>query len=204
MMDSDEPLSHMIDVSFAVGGPCVPRAHRRALSAALLQALPSLGDMPGFAVHPLKLSSAGEQTPLLSRRTRLTLRVPRERSAEVNQLVGRTLQVGDDCLTLGSAQARELVAHSTVFSHLVDNGEHDELAFLAAVDAALKSLDVKGRAICGRHQALDGEQLQGYSLMVDGLTPAAALRVMESGLGQHHRLGCGVFVPHRSAVAVGT
>ena len=46
--------------------------------------------------------------------------------------------------------------------------------------------------------------LQGYSLMVDGLTPADSLRLLEQGLGQHRRLGCGVFVAHQSTAAVGT
>jgi hypothetical protein len=39
--------------------------------------------------------------------------------------------------------------------------------------------------------------------MLDGLTVEDSLRVLESGLGAHRRLGCGVFVAHRSAVAVG-
>jgi hypothetical protein len=45
--------------------------------------------------------------------------------------------------------------------------------------------------------------LRGYSLMLDGLTPAGALRMLEAGIGRHRRWGCGVFVPHKSAVAVG-
>jgi hypothetical protein len=40
--------------------------------------------------------------------------------------------------------------------------------------------------------------------MLDGLSRSAALRVLEAGLGRHRRLGCGLFVPHRSAAAVGT
>jgi len=39
--------------------------------------------------------------------------------------------------------------------------------------------------------------------MVDQLSAAQALRLMEHGLGAHRRLGCGLFVPHRSAAAVG-
>jgi hypothetical protein len=49
----------------------------------------------------------------------------------------------------------------------------------------------------------DGAPVTGYSLMLDGLSPAASLRVLESGLGRHRRLGCGVFVPHKSSAAVG-
>jgi hypothetical protein len=46
--------------------------------------------------------------------------------------------------------------------------------------------------------------LQGFSLMLDGLSAAHALRLLETGMGPHRLLGCGVFVPHKSAAAVGT
>ncbi|MDH4050984.1 MAG: hypothetical protein OEU93_05350, partial [Rubrivivax sp.] len=82
----------------------------------------------------------------------------------------------------------------------------DELAFLAAVDAELDRLGATCRPVCGRRQTLRGEAgpLTGFSLMLDGLTPAHALRILEAGLGAHGRLGCGLFVPHRSAAAVGS
>jgi hypothetical protein len=44
----------------------------------------------------------------------------------------------------------------------------------------------------------------GFSLMLDALSPDHSLRMLEAGLGRHRRLGCGLFVPHRSAAAVGT
>jgi hypothetical protein len=39
--------------------------------------------------------------------------------------------------------------------------------------------------------------------MLHGLATAASLRVLEAGVGRHRRLGCGLFVPHKSAAAVG-
>ena len=68
----------------------------------------------------------------------------------------------------------------------------------------LSALGVSGRPICGRLQVVEAGELQGYGLMLDGLSPAAALRVLEAGVGRHRRWGCGIFVPHKSAVAVGT
>ncbi len=59
--------------------------------------------------------------------------------------------------------------------------------------------------VCGREQQLRGPQqaLHGYSLMLHGLREASALRILERGLGAHRLMGCGVFVPHKSAAAVG-
>ena len=63
-----------------------------------------------------------------------------------------------------------------------------------------------GRRACGRLQHLDdgAEVLPGYSLMLDGLSTEHALRMLESGLGPHRLWGCGLFVPHKSAAAVGS
>jgi hypothetical protein len=40
--------------------------------------------------------------------------------------------------------------------------------------------------------------------MLDGLVADQSLIVLEAGLGAHRRLGCGLFVGHKSAAAVGT
>jgi len=53
-------------------------------------------------------------------------------------------------------------------------------------------------------QRLEPGGLRGYSLMLDGLSAADSLRLQETGIGRHRRLGCGVFVPHKSAAAVGS
>jgi CRISPR-associated protein Cas6 len=91
-----------------------------------------------------------------------------------------------------------------LYAHFVAAGDGDELAFLDAVAAELSALGVACRSICGRRQVVEGGALQGYSLMLDGLNAAGALRVLEAGIGRHRRWGCGIFVPHKSAVAVGT
>lgn len=202
-MSSDEPRASMVDVAFAVECESLSQEHRRALAAALEQALPWLATLPDAAVHRLNLSASASKQPLLSRRTRLTLRVPRARAQEAMALAGRSLQVGDSLLSLGAAHQRELLAHSTLYAHFVAAEDADEASFMRAAEAELAALGVPCRCICGRHQTSESDALQGFSLMLDGLSPQASLRVQESGLGLHRRLGCGVFVPHKSAVAVG-
>lgn len=193
----------MIDIAFAIECEGLSREHRRALAAALETALPWLATLPVAAIHRLNLASGDSRQALLSRHTRLTLRVPRQRAADVLALGGSTLSVGGQALRLGPAQPRELLPHGTLYAHLVAADDADEAAFLRAADAELAALGVRCRLICGRHQVVESGVLQGFSLMLDGLSPTAALRVLEAGLGRHRRLGCGVFVPHRSAAAVG-
>lgn len=201
--DIDSALSTMVDVSFATAGGSLPSAHRRLLADALERALPWLAGLPDAGVHRLQVAADDGAQALLSRRTRLTLRVPRERADALKVLVCSWLPVGPSTIELGAVRLRELVPHGALYAHLVAADDADELAFLAGVEAELKSLGVRGRPICGRHRVLEAGALQGFGLMLDGLSQAAALRLLEAGIGRHRRLGCGVFVPHKSSVAVG-
>lgn len=195
----------MVDVAFALHGRALPRDHRWTLAHSLAEALPALADDPRAAVHPVKLVHGSGEPALLSARSRLVLRVARELSDEVRAQAGRTLEVGGCELRLGEAQVRELLPHTTLYAHFVDAGEDDEMGFLAAMSAELARLEVRCPVVCGREQHLRGPQqaLHGYSLMLHGLREASALRILESGLGAHRLMGCGVFVPHKSAAAVG-
>ncbi len=204
MRDVDAVPTCMIDVAFALEGDALPREHRGLLAAALVVALPWLAEVPGAGVHRLNVSAGGGPQALLSGRTRLTLRVPRERAADAMTLSGRELLLGESRLRVGAAHVRELLPYSALYAHLVATDDVDEVAFVEAVHTELKALEVACRAICGRHQVTEAGAIQGYSLMLDGLNAAHSLRVLEAGLGPHRRLGCGLFVPHKSSVAVGT
>ena len=200
---SDEPAALMVDIAFAVAGTALPRDHRRELAAAIGRVWPAWPGLEGAGVHRLNVSAGGGPLALLSKRTRLTLRVPRERAAEAAALEGAELQLGPCTLHIGAPQPRELRPYGTLYAHLVAADDADEGVFLQAVAAELSALGVAGRPICGRRQVVEAGELQGYSLMLDGLSPAAALRVLEAGVGRHRHWGCGIFVPHKSAVAVG-
>jgi len=191
----DEARSTMIDVAFALAGDVLPREHRRALADALAPRLPWLADTPGAGVHRINVSAGAGRQALLSRRSRLTLRVPRERCAALAVLSGAEFDLGG-----------ELLPHGALYAHVVAAGSDDELDFLATVDTELARIGVAGRRVCGRLQQLDdgAALLPGYSLMLDGLSTEHALRLLEFGLGPHRLWGCGLFVPHKSAAAVGS
>lgn len=194
-----------VDVAFPLQGHDLPSDHRLALARAIAEVLPWLADDPQAAVHPVKLVHGSGEPALLSARSRLVLRVARERADDLSVLAGSTLNVGGSELMLGEPQLRELLPHTTLYAHFVDAGDADEAGFLDAVGAELQQMDVSCHRVCGREQAWSGPQqpLHGFSLMLHGLRATAALRVLEHGLGAHRLLGCGVFVPHKSAAAVG-
>jgi len=131
--------------------------------------------------------------------------VLRHRVEALSALDGGTLDIGGARLGLaGPVVVRELLPYRTLYAHVVESADADELAFLRGVEAELDSLGVACRSICGRLQQFAGGASRGFGLMLDGLDAADALRVLEHGLGAHRLWGCGLFVPHRSAAAVGS
>lgn len=195
----------MVDVVYALHGQALPRDHRTALAAALERLVPWLADPAQAGTHRVNAVAGIGPTALLSRRSRLALRVRRERVAELAPLAGAALDVGGFALRLGAdALVRELLPYGTLYAYLVASRDDDELGFLANVEQELEALGVPCRTICGRRQVIDcdGVPLTGFSLMLDGLTTTGSLRVLETGLGRHRRLGCGIFVPHKSGAAV--
>jgi len=207
-MDADElaVVASLVDLAFPARGRVLPRDHRALLGGALAARLPWLGVTPGTGLHHLNVAATEGPQVLLSARTRLTLRVPREDAEAVAAaLAGQTLDVGGQPLTLGAPQQRELLAHRTLYAHFVAAPSADEPAFLAMVNEELRALGVACRPVVGRRQEVAGDagSLTGFSLMLDGLSQADALRVLLQGLGAHRRMGCGLFVPHKSAAAVG-
>lgn len=194
-----------VDVVYPIHGERLPRDHRQALAEALECVLPGVTAWPGLGVHRVNVVAGTGSSALLSQRARLTLRVRREQLAAMAPLDDARLHVGGHALQLGRAQVRELVPHGTLYSHLVTTDDDDELVFQAAVERELESLHVRARPICGHRDVVaigSAGSLTGFSLMLDGLAPADSMQVLESGLGRHRRLGCGVFVAHRSAAAV--
>ena len=200
-----ENAASMVDVIYPLQGQTLPRDHRRALAEALERLLPWLAEPAEAGVHRINAVAGIGPTALLSQRARLTLRVRRERVGELAPLQGAVLDIAGFKLQLGpAAVVRELLPYATLYAHLVTTADDEELAFLGSIEHELEALGVPCRRICGRRQVIDndGVPVTGYSLMLDGLSLAGSLRVLESGLGRHRRLGCGLFVPHKSAAAV--
>ncbi len=205
-MSPDEPLqATLVDMVFPLEGHSLPRDAAPALHAALLREMPWLAAEALAGIHPLKLVPGTDAEALLSQRTRLLLRLPRERFDDAAGLAGRTLQVGGHAVTLGRPHARELLPHRTLYAYAVAAEVDDEIAFMRAMDADLQALAVRSQVICGKRQQHDwpaGAQTT-FSLMLHGLGASDSLRLQELGLGRHRLLGCGIFVPHKSAAAVG-
>ena len=194
----------MVDVSLPVQAPLVPANHAWALAQALCKRLGWLSQEPMAGVHPIKLAQGNAQHHGLAARARLLLRLPRQRVSELDTLAQSSLTVDDTVWTLGDLQVREIQAHSTLYAYRVHAPQDTEAAFMQQVEQSLQQMGVQAHTVCGLHQSLPHpvEPLASYSLMLHGLDAAQSVRVQQQGLGLHRLMGCGVFVPHKSAAAV--
>jgi CRISPR-associated protein Cas6 len=197
-------MATMIDVAFPLAGRYVPRDHAEALLSLLSAKLPWLTTDAHCGIHAIKLSHGLAEPALLPGRARLMMRVNRDRLGEMQALDGFSGEIAGNRIVLGAPQARELVAHGTVYAYKVAAESADEAHFMAEVVGDLGKLDITGVQICGKRQQISvaGRVLEAFSLMLHQLTPVQSIRIQEIGLGPHRLLGCGLFVPHKSASAV--
>lgn len=215
--EEDEPAGTplapeaVVDVAFSVScRTALPIDHAQALSQALCDSLPWLADLPGAGIHLIHGAASGNgwQRPegeaaslYLSRRTRLSLRLPYGRHDDARALSGQTLTILGQKLTLGDYTYRALTAAPTLHAHhVIDENQDGELAFLDRMAAALAVLNVRAtKLLCGRSHplTLPSGTVTTRSLMIAALHRADSLRVQQHGLGPGRLFGCGLFVPHK-------
>ncbi|MCG6861606.1 MAG: type I-MYXAN CRISPR-associated protein Cas6/Cmx6 [Chromatiaceae bacterium] len=214
---SDVP-DDIVDVLFSLDCKRLPVDHAYALSAALQQAVPWIAEQnSGVAVHTIHVAGSqnGWERPehgtdrhlILSKRTKLALRVHKERmDALMEGLEGTTLDVSGCPLTIRTGKMRPLSKESTLFSrYVVTLPNETEEDFLKRSVQALRNKDIRVRkALCGKMTLLTtpSEVLHTRSLMLADLSREESVRLQQQGLGPHREMGCGIFIPHKGIEAV--
>jgi len=188
----------MTDVVFDLDGSAVAEGYPFALWSEVVRCLPWLKNEEGSGILPLRGSASGEHT-LLSRRTKLVLRVPAVRAAQAGQLSGQQLQVDGSILLVGKGRERPLQASTTLHAHLVESNL-GEIEFLADMKAKLQAMNISCNLICDKHRTVRGlkQTLSGFGLVLHDLKPLASIQIQRVGLGGARHFGCGLFVPFKA------
>lgn len=193
-----------VDLVFVLEGRAVAEDYADLLWQSLRRALPWLEEDADAAVHPLVGTSPGRGELYLSGRSRLVLRVATEAAGRALALSGAELDLGD-AVRVGAATQRPLGETKVLYSHFVEVGQADEVAFLAECRRLLDAAEVGGEMVAGRPQRMrvGASDLHGFSLMLHGLKAAESLRLQHAGLGNERKRCCGVFIPHKGVASVG-
>lgn len=201
----------MIDVVFRLPGGRLPVDHAYALCREISNALPWFQDEAAARLHLVHTAASGSgwmrpETSSgselhLSRRTKLTLRVPERRARDTMALSGRNMQIGGYSLTPGGAKLVPLVPAGTLLArHVVCDDGEDESRLLSRLEKMLLEWGLKsGALICGRAHRIvtPGSVIHTRSLVVTGLGREDALFLLRNGMGPAGKLGCGVFIPYK-------
>jgi CRISPR-associated protein Cas6 len=202
----DEASAVMVDVVFSLEEGTLGDDHAAALSLAVRRVLPWFDEEAEAGILPLSGLAKGNGVRFVGRRSRLALRLPIHRVASAAFLVGARLDLDGTALMVGTRSVRPLFpARGVVYSHFVSVEADDEIEFLERCKSLLAARGLKPQLITGKARELRTAEgvVRGFSLMLHGLGAADSLAVQEAGLGAHRALGCGLFVPHKSVVAVG-
>lgn len=202
----------VVDLSFAISCRSLPLDHAYALSTALQEALPWIADEEVAGIHLIHGAESGngwyrpqdssDAVIHLSRRTRMTLRVPKERIEAARALEGMLLDIAGNPLEVGAAAVKQLSALSTLFArHVVmPDAELSEAEFLQSVVDEMRALRIRvNKILCGRAHDLatpDGT-VHTQSVMVADLEPEQAVALQQKGIGPGRKMGCGLFLPHK-------
>lgn len=166
--------------------------------------MPWFADEPLVGIHPIHGAGLGEGKLILNRRAKLTLRIPTARKADFAALIGQTIQIEGFSLEIGPSKTRPLSRHTPLFAHCVTTGSEDEVDFANDIIRLLDDLGIDSRFICGMRQSIKTQDgiVSGFSLMLHGLPVEHSLLVQQQGLGKHRKIGCGIFIPHKSITAL--
>ncbi len=207
----------IVDMLYAIECRYLPLDHAHALSQALLNALPWLAGEQRAGVHLIHVAESGNgwyrpedpdnEVLVVSRRTRMALRLPKERLDDAKALTGLTLDVDGFSIRVGQAKTRPLSVLSTMFARYVQTTglEQEEQEFLEWMVAGLKEKGIETKKmLCGKinkTKTPDGP-VYSRSVMLADLEPKSAVRLQEQGVGPGRKMGFGLFLPHKSIRAV--
>lgn len=205
------------DVSFELSGKLVPIDHAFVLSRELIRHLPWFKEDPRCGLHQIYVAAAGngwerpdagqQGTMYISRRTRLMLRLPKERIDEATRVLhGVELDLNGHSLVLGKAKTRPLSTLTTLFSrYVIADSLDDEEAFMHEAVKRLRELDIRVRKLlCGKSGVVSTPEadIPVRSVMLADLDVDESVRLQQFGIGPGRHMGCGLFVPHKGISAV--
>jgi CRISPR-associated protein Cas6 len=206
----------VVDVNYKLECKTLPLDHAQALSDAIHSALPWFGDEQLTGLHLIHVAESGNgwmrpedpenEVLCLSKRTRMTLRVPKHRLDDAHQLTGQALDIDGHALKVKEGTEKILSVLPTMFARYVLTEQHlDEHEFLQQMVEVLHTMDIPvTKIMAGRQHKMRMHEGDVFtrSLMVAEMTPENAFKLQMHGIGEGRKFGCGLFMPQKGISAV--
>ena len=205
----------VVDLFYKINCKQIPTTHAFELAEALYAALPWLKDEPNVGIHQIHgaTSCNGWERPpdgeliYLSKRSKMSLRVPKHRIDDAMKLTGQTLDIAGCTVEVGPAISKMMHPLPTIFARYVVVPEAmDETRFIQWVADELAKRDIQiHKLLCGiTHQLKLPEGVyETRSVMIADLDQETSVNLQENGIGPFRHYGCGIFMPQKGIRAVG-
>lgn len=196
-MGKGSAVNAYTDLVFDISAASLPACYPFALWDAISAQVPELQHDERVGVLPLRGAPSGDRL-LLSRRSKLVLRVPVELAEVSSRLAGAELAIDGERVALGAARLRAITHYPTLHAQLAV-GCCDEAEFVASVQRHFAENHIDAQIICGMRSALISgtRSLSGYSLVLHDLKPEASVLLQCIGIGEGRKFGCGIFIPYK-------
>ena len=208
---AEKAVEEIVDVAFRLTGGRLPVDHAYALLSEVGKALPWFADETAARLHLVHTAGPGSgwippdessgKELHLSRRTKLTLRIPKRRADDAKALAGQDLNISGYPLSPGAGKVLPLVPASTLLArHMVSGANESESRLMLRLTETMREHGVTGATLlCGRaHRIVTPEAvLHTRSLVVTNLDPQGAMSLMRNSIGPGGKLGCGIFIPYK-------
>lgn len=201
----------VVDLSFSIHCEAIPVDHAYALATAIAEILPWFSAEPESGLHIIHggASINGWQRPesadellLLSKRSKLRLRLPKHRIADTSLLCGKVLEVAGHKIEVGKCKTQLLGNTDTLLSrYIVSAIEEDEEKFSERMLSELREMGLEfTKLVSGKDHALAGPDgpINTKSLLVSGLSIRSAVELQIKGIGPHRSMGFGLFIASKS------
>ncbi len=201
------------DAVFNIHAKILPIDHAYLLSQALLKHLPWL-EKVNAGVFDISVADGNgwEQDHEFgfyypSKRSKLSIRIPKERLDEVAILAGKTLDLGDYEINVVKVLKPKLMSDMQIVfaKHIACDENADEEVFLQSAFTQLQILGIQPKKMmAGLKRKITTPEgvIHTRSLMVADLRKVESVKLQEVGIGEHRLLGCGLFLPQKGIESV--
>lgn len=205
-------MNNIVNLWFPVRGEYLYADQNHRLLASLSQQCPAIHEIKNLSINTIAGIPDKQGKIVLTRNSKLLIRLPVEAISQVYSLAGQTLTIGSHAVKLGNPELQTLPAIDTLKARLVTiKGYTEPQSFLAAAQRQLDALDIKGRIGIPANDKGEPKRLTlkinkaekkksytivGFSVVVCDLNPKDSIKLQTVGIGGKRRLGCGVFYPN--------
>ncbi|NYT52142.1 MAG: type I-MYXAN CRISPR-associated protein Cas6/Cmx6 [Candidatus Vesicomyosocius endoextente] len=201
------------DVVFNIFSNILPIDHSFLLEQALLKHLPWLNEVDA-GIFNISVADGngwvqnhknGFYYP--SKRSKLIIRLPKNKLNETKQLLGKTLYLDKYKIKIIKFLKPKLLSDIPILfaKKIVCNETMSENDFLQTAFEQLKTLDISVKKMISglkNHIKTDTQIIHTRSLMVADLKKYESITLQEKGLGNYRLLGCGLFIPHKDITSI--